>query len=171
MVCSSRAAGLSLDRNGGVEETVDVELGDDTGDAIGEAEDVDVGTGVARRGVTLGVSNRLCLGETNGEVVGDDVAFGVAVGAGVAVGVIANPGVSVDRAGARGCSVALGNGVTDADSVGARAAGAVEDVDVAAAAVVSAAGADSGFTNFFDGASVGVLTSDFILARALSASW
>jgi hypothetical protein len=169
IVCSSRAAGLSLDCNGGVEETVDVELGGDTGDAIGETEDVDVGTGVARRGVTLGVSNRLCLGETDGEVV----AFGVAVDAGVAVGVSANPGVSVDRAGARGCSVAFGNGVTDADSVGARAAGAVEDVDVAAAAVVSAAGADSlaGFTNFFDGASVGVLTSDFILARALSASW
>ena len=144
-------------------------VGADEPDAAGPG----VVLGVARRGVTLGVSNRLCLGETDGEVVGDDVAFEVAVGAGVAVGVIANPGVSVDRAGARGCSVAFGNGVTAADSVGARAAGAVEDVDVAGAAVVSAAGADSlaGFTNFFDGASVGVLTSDFILARALSASW
>ena len=75
----------------------------------------------------------------------------------------------------RGRSGAVGSGVADADSVGAAVAVAVtdEDVDFSGAAVVSAAGADSlaGFTNFFDGASAGVLTSDFILARALSASW
>lgn len=158
---------------GGVDETVEVGLGDDAGDAAVETEDVDVGTGVARRGVTLGVSSRLCLGETDGEAVGGDDARGVAVGAGVAVGVITDSGVSADRAGLRGCSVAFGNGVTDADSVGARVAGAVEDVDVGGAAVASVAGADSlvGFTNFFEGASAGALASDFILARAFSASW
>jgi len=163
---------LSLDCNGGVEETVDVTLGDDIGDAIGETEDVDVGDGVARRGVTLGVSNRLCLGETDGEVVGEDVVRGVAVGAGVAIGVVAVSGVSADRAGVRGCSVAFGNGVTDAESIGARGAAAPEDVDVAGAAVASVAGADSlaGFTNFFEGASAGALASDFILVRAFSAS-
>src|SRR6202011_6141621 len=67
---------------GGVDETVEVGLGDDAGDAAVETEDVDVGTGVARRGVTLGVSSRLCLGETDGEAVGGDDARGVAAGAG-----------------------------------------------------------------------------------------
>jgi len=163
---------LSLDCKGRVEETVDVGLGDDAGDAIGETEDVDVGGGAARRGVTLGVSSRLCLGETDGEVAGVDAACDVAVGAGVAVGVVAVSGVSADRAGVRGCSVAFGNGVTDAESIGARGAAAPEDIDVAGAAVASVAGADSlpGFTNFFEGASAGALASDFILVRAFSAS-
>ena len=173
-VCSSGTWCLSLDCSSGAEEAVDVGPGDDAGDTIGETEDVDVGTGVARRGVTLGVSSRLCLGETDGEVIGEDVARGIAVGAGVAVGVIVDSGVSADRAGVRGRSVALGSGVADADSFSAVVvvAGADEDVDIGGAAVVSAAGADSlaGFTNFFDGALVGVLTSDFILARAFSAS-
>jgi hypothetical protein len=130
---------LSVDCSDGVEETVDVGLDEDACDGIGETEDVDVGMGVARRGVTLGVSSRLCLGETDGE----DVARGIAVGVEVAVGT----------------AVA----VTAVD----------EDVDLAGAAGVSVAGADSlaGFTNLFGGASAGALASDFILARAFSASW
>jgi len=87
---------LSLDCSGGVEETVDVGLGDDAGDAIGETEDVEVGIGVARRAGVVGVRSRPRVGETIGEVVGDDGACGVAMDAGVVVGVIADPGVSAD---------------------------------------------------------------------------
>ena len=105
---------MSLDCRGGVEEAVDVGLGDNTGDANGETEGVDAGD--------AGVVARPRVGETIGEVTDADVARGVAVAAGVAVGVIADPGVSADRAGRRGRCVAVGSGVTEADSAGAAVA-------------------------------------------------
>jgi hypothetical protein len=164
VVIARGATVCSLNCSGGVEETVEVGLGDDAGDAIGEAEDVDAGDGVARPRV----------GEIIGEVVGDDVAREVAVAAGVTVGVIADPGVSGSRAGLRGRAVAVDSGVTDADSAGAvvAVAAAEGDGDAGEAAFVSAAGADSlaDFTNFFEGASGGGVDSDFILVRACSAA-
>ena len=172
-VCSTGTSRFSLDCSGGVEETVDVGLGDDAGDAIGETEDVDAGDGVARR-AGGGVRSRPRVGEIIGEVVGDDVALEVAVAAGVALGVMADPGVSADRAGRRGRCVAVGSGVTEADSAGAALAVAAADGDGDAdgAAFVSAAGTDSlaGFTNVFDGASGGGVDSDFIFVRACSAA-
>lgn len=164
-MASTDCAGVAVSEGGGLGEG-----GGCRGRAEGEANTAGVDTAVAvARAVGAAVGDAaLGVARAVGAGVGD-AGLGVALATEAGVGDVDTDGVGVETAAGVACAVGAVVGVAETVFVGLAIGLALTGATVVVA-VVPEVLAGAGFTNVFEGASGGGVTSAFIFARARSAA-